>query len=89
MFSELNERIVKVLAIDSDDDKMYILDRFNSFLRHSTSGWTVISPEQWERVKASSNVILARDVPDNLLRKDEIGGEIFQSRDGHQWTGML
>ena len=85
----MSERIVKVLAVGIDDDKMYILDRSNSFQRHSADGWTVISPEQWGRVKVSSNVILARDVPDNLFRKSEIDGEIFEFSDGHQWTGIL
>ena len=85
----MSERIVKILAIDASDKKMYILDRSNSFLRYSSSEWTFISPEQWGRVKASSRVILATHVPDNLLRKNEIGGEIVRSNDGHQWTGIL
>jgi hypothetical protein len=32
-------------------------------------------------------VILARDVPENLLRKDHIGGEIYESSNGYQWAG--
>jgi hypothetical protein len=32
-------------------------------------------------------VILARDVPENLLRKDHIGGEIYETSNGYQWAG--
>jgi hypothetical protein len=75
---------VKVLALDSRNLAIYGLDRSNSYLRLSGNDWTVISPKQWEREQLSLNVVLARNVPENLLRKKNIGGEIYESSNGYQ-----
>ncbi|CAB3993434.1 Hypothetical predicted protein [Paramuricea clavata] len=85
-WKKLSKRIVKVLALDSRNFAIYGLDRSNSYLRLSGNDWTVISLKQWERVQLSLTVILARDVPENLLRKDHIGGEIYESSNGYQWA---
>ena len=78
------------MAVDSHDYALYGLDRSNSYLRSTGNGWTVISSERWKRVKLSlSRMIRARDVPENLLRKDHIGGEISESNNGYQWTGKV
>ena len=84
--SELNKRIIKVLAIDSSNFVLYGLDRSNSYLQSTGNDWAVISPKQWEKVKVSRRVILAKVVAENLLRKDHIGGEILESHNGYHWT---
>ena len=77
---------MKVLAVDSLS--MYVLDRSNNYLRYSENDWTVISPKQWKKVKTLPGVTLAKDVPENLLREDHIGGEVLESSNGYLWTGI-
>ena len=81
--------MIKVLAVDSSNFVLYGLDRSNSYLQSTGNDWTVISPKQWKKVKVSRNVIIAKVVPENLLRKDHIGGEILESQNGYHWTGNV
>ncbi|XP_028415474.1 uncharacterized protein LOC114538489 [Dendronephthya gigantea] len=85
-WTSLSQRIVKVLAVAFHDHVIYGLDRSSSYLRGKENNWTVIPIKEWARVKASSEVITAREVPENMLRKDQVNGEILESTNGYHWA---
>lgn len=76
---------MKVLAAVSH--VIYGLDRSSSYLRGKENNWTVIPIKEWARVRASSDVIIAREVPENILREDQVDGEILESTNGYLWAG--